>query len=129
MGAIVLQTSDTAMSPQEVYGTYKRRWSVEACYDYLKNNAGFTSLGVSDYCKVQGLAFMMLVTSLVHDRTRRACEGVKGKSVDDCLLEARMVKANKVRGRWVCCNMLERQRKLFEAVGAPLAMEDLLAHT
>lgn len=129
MGAIVLQTSDTATNPQEVYETYKGRRSVEAYYDYLKSNAGFTSLGVSDYCKAQGLAFMMLVTSLVHDQTRKACEGVKGKSVDDCLLEARMVKANKVRGRWVRCNMLERQRKLFEAVGAPLAMEDLLKHT
>jgi len=129
MGVIVLQTSRFDLTAQEVYETYKRRWSIETFYDYLKNGAGFTSLGVQDYYKAQGLAFVMLVTALVHKGLADACASVKGKSVDDCLLEARMVKANKVGGRWVPSNLLARQQDLFDALGTPLSVEPLLPHT
>ena len=129
MGVIVLQTSREDLTAQEVYETYKRRWSVETFFDWLKNGAGLASPGAQDYCKAQGLAFVALVTALVHRDLAEACKAVKGKSVDDCLLEARMVKANKVGGRWVCCNLLSRQRELFEALGAPLSVEALLQHT
>ena len=129
MGVIVLQTSREDMSAQEVYEAYKRRWSVETFFDWLKNGAGFTSPGAQDYCKAQGLAFVALVTALVHREIAEACKAVKGKSVDDCLLEARMVKANKVGGKWVCCNLKSKQEELFSALNAPLAVDFLLQHT
>jgi transposase len=129
MGTIVLKTSRLDMSAQEVYETYKRRWSIETFFDYLKNGARFTSPGVKDYYKAQGLAFVMLVTALVHKGLEDACARVKGKSVDDCLVEARMVKANKVGTRWVLSNLLARQQDLFDALNTPLSMEALLQHT
>lgn len=129
MGVIVLQTSREDMTAREVYEAYKRRWSVETFFDWLKNGVGLTSPGARDYCKAQGLAFVALVTALVHRDLADACAAVKGKSVDDCLLEARMVKANKVGDRWVCCNLLERQRKLFETLNTPPTVEALLPHT
>lgn len=129
MGVIVLQSSRFDMSAQEVYETYKRRWSIETFFDYLKNGVGFTSPGVQNYYKAQGLAFVMLVTALVHKGLQDACSKVKGKSVDDCLLEARMVKTNKVGTRWVSSNLLARQQDLFEALGTPLSLEPLLQHT
>jgi hypothetical protein len=129
MGVIVLETSRFDMSCQEIYETYKKRWSIETFFDYLKNGAGFTSPGVHDYYKAQGLAFVMLVTALVHKGLEDACAKVKGKSVDDCLVEARMVKANKVGTRWVSSNLLARQQNLFEALNTPLSIETLLQHT
>lgn len=129
MGVIVLQTSRFDMSAQEVYEAYKRRWSIETFYDYLKNGVGFTSLGAHDYYKAQGLAFVMLVTALVHKNLADACAKIKGKTVDDCLLEARMVKVNKVADKWVTSNLLARQQELFEALGTPLTVEPLLPHT
>jgi hypothetical protein len=129
MGVIVLQTNRRDLFAQEVYEAYKRRWSIETFFDYLKNDAGLTSFGVQDYCKAQGLAFVMLVTALVHKRVSEASGKVRGKSVDDCLLEARMVKVNKVGGEWVPGNLLERQRKLFDALGTPLSVEPFLPHT
>ena len=129
MGVIVLQTSREDMTPQEVYEAYKRRWSVETFFDWLKNGAGLASPGAQDYYKAQGLAFVALVTALVHRDLVGACGAVRGKSVDDCLLEARMVKANRVGGRWECCNLVERQRRLFEALNTPLSVEGLLPHT
>jgi hypothetical protein len=129
MGVIVLQTSRFDMSAQEIYEAYKRRWSIETFFDYLKNGARFTSPGVQDYYKAQGLAFVMLVSALVHKGLEDACAKVKGKSVDDCLVEARMVKANKVGSRWVCSNLLARQQDLFEVLDTPLSVELLLQHT
>ena len=129
MGVIVLQTSRDDLSAQEVYEAYKRRWSVETFFDWLKNGAGLTSPGAQDYCKAQGLAFVALVTALVHRDLAEACKAVKGKSVDDCLLEARMVKANKVGGRWVCCNLKSKQEELFSALNTPLTVDFLLQHT
>jgi hypothetical protein len=129
MGVIVLQTSRSDMSAQEIYETYKKRWSIETFFDYLKNGVGFTSPKVQDYYKAQGLAFVMLVTALVHKGLEGACFEIKGKSIDDCLMEARMVKVNKVGGRWVSSNLLTRQQDLFEALGTPLSMEPLLQHT
>lgn len=129
MGVIVLQTSREDMSPREVYEAYKRHRSVETFFDWAGNGVGLTSPGAQDYCRAQGLAFVALVTALVHRDVAEACKALRGKSVDDCLLEARMVKANKVGGRWVCCNLLERQRRLFEALNTPLSVEALLPHT
>jgi hypothetical protein len=129
MGVIVLQTSRFDMSAQEIYETYKRRWSIETFFDYLKNGAGFTSPGVQDYYKAQGLAFVMLVTALVHKGLEDACAKVKGKSVDDCLIEARMVKINKVGKRWISSNLLARQQDLFEILNTPLSIEKLQQHT
>ncbi len=129
MGVVVLQTGREDMSAREVHEAYKRRWSVETFSDWLRNGFGFTSPGAQDCYKAQGLAFVALVTALVHRDVAEACKAVKGKSVDDCLLEARMVKANKVGGRWVCGDLLERQRRLFGSLNAPLTVEALLRHT
>lgn len=129
MGVIVLQTSRDDLAPRQVYEAYKRRWSVETFFDWPRNGAGLASPGVQGYCRVQGLAFVALVTALVHRGLSEACGAVRGKSVDDCLLEARMVKANKVAGAWTCSNLLERQRRLFESLNTPLSVEALLAHT
>lgn len=129
MGVIVLQTSRDDLGAREVYEAYKRRWSVETFFDWLKNGAGLASPGVQDYCRAQGLAFVALVTALVHRDLVEACRAVKGKSVDDCLLEARMVKANKVGGKWVCCNLKSRQKELFSALNTPLTVDFLLQHT
>ena len=44
-------------------------------------------------------------------------------------LEARMVKANKVGGRWVCRNLKSKQEGLLSALNTPLTVDFLLQHT
>ena len=65
----------------------------------------------------------------MHREVADACKAVKGKSVDDCLLDARMVKANKVGGKWACCNLKSKQEELFAALGTPLTVDALIKHT
>lgn len=123
MGVIVLQTSITGKTAQEIYEIYKKRWTVETYYNYFKNKADYCSLYQQDYYKTQGLAFIMLVSSLIRREFEDAVKAVKGKSAQDCLLDARMVKADKRRGVWTACNCRKKQVELFESLNTKLMVE------
>ena len=122
MGVIVLQTSILDKSPQEIYTLYKKRWQIETFYDYFKNRLGCKALGQQDYYKTQGLAFLMLVESLIHHEFEEASRAVQGFSVQDCLLHARMVKADKRHGSWCVANCIPRQQRLFKKLNTPLTV-------
>lgn len=128
MGVAVLQTSLKDKTPQEIYELYKKRWSIETFYDYFKNKANYVALHEENYYKTQGLAFIMLVSALIHQEVEKATKQVKGKTLQDCLLEARMVKANKRHGVWTVTNCLKKQIELFRVLNAPLTASSLL-HT
>ena len=64
-GVIVLFTN-TSLSPEEVFCNYKKRWSIETFYQFLKNTTDFNNLKIEDYYKEQGLAFIMLITGQIH---------------------------------------------------------------
>ena len=122
MGVTVLQTSLKAgdKTAQEIYVLYKKRWTIETFYNYFKNKADYRTLYMQDYYKTQGLAFIMLVSALIHHEFEEAVKGIKGKSVQDCLLDARMVKANKRHDVWCVCNCGKKQRELFQQLNTPM---------
>lgn len=122
MGVTVLQTSLEEKSAKEVYELYKKRWSIETFYNYFKNKADFNALYEGDYYKTQGLAFIMLVVGLVQRAMETAVNNVNGKSVSTCLLDARMVKISKRQGVWTICNVLNKQKTLFEKLNTPLTV-------
>ena len=64
-GVIILETTHGG-TPEEFYNYYKDRWSIEIYYDYLKHQMDFNALGVHDWAKLQGLAFMMLLSTLIN---------------------------------------------------------------
>jgi transposase len=120
MGVVVIQTSLETETPEKIYSLFKSRWSIETYYNYFKNKAGYSALHEEDYYKTQGLSFIMLVSSLIHHDMEKAVKATKGKSISDCLLEAKMVKANKRHGQWVVCNCLKKQKELFEALNTAM---------
>ena len=120
MGVMVLQTSLENASPEEIYTLYKKRWTIETFYNYFKNKAGYNSLYAEDYYKTQGLAFIMLVSALIHQEMEAAVADIDGKTVSTCLLESRMVKAHKRRDNWTVCNCLKKQVELFKQLNTPL---------
>ena len=128
MGVTVLQTSLENASPEEIYTLYKKRWTIETFYNYFKNKAGYNSLYAEDYYKTQGLAFIMLVSALIHQELEAAVANIDGKTVSTCLLEARMVKAHKRHDNWTVCNCLKKQVELFKQLNTPLEVA-LLLHT
>lgn len=122
MGVTVLQTSLLQKSAQEIYELYKKRWGIETFYNYFKNKANYNSLYQQDYYKMQGLAFIMLVSALIHQEFAAAVKAVKGKSIQDCLLDARMVKANKRRGTWMVNNCRKKQLDLFKQLHTDMSV-------
>ena len=120
MGVTVLQTSLEEKTPEEIYCLYKKRWKIETFYNYFKNKANYASLHAEDYYKTQGLAFIMLVSALIHQEMEKATKDIDGKSLDDCLLDARMVKAHKRHGVWKLCNCLKKQVELFKRLSTEL---------
>lgn len=52
---------------------------IETFYNYFKNKAGYNSLYAEDYYKTQGLAFMLLVSALIHQEMEAAVADIDGK--------------------------------------------------
>ena len=46
-----------------------------------------------------GLSFIMLISSLIYHDMVEASKAVKGKNIETCLLEARMVRVHKRHGK------------------------------
>ena len=124
MGVTVLQTSISAndKTAKEIYTLYKKRWTIETFFDYFKNKANYKTLYMQDYYKTQGLAFIMLVSALIRREFEEAAKNIKGKSVQDCLLDARMVKANKRHDVWCVCNCGRKQRDLFKQLNTSISV-------
>lgn len=121
-GIMVLQTNITDKTPEEIYKLYKKRWSIETYFDYFKNNASYKSLHLNDYYKTQGLSFIMLVSSLIYRDVNNAAKRLKTKHVEDCLLDARMLKINKRRGAWSICNCKSTLKELFKQMNTDLVV-------
>ena len=115
MGVTVLQTSlGSGRSAQEIWSLYKRRWSIETFFDYFKNGQCAVALGQQDYCREQGLAFVLLVSALIMREVSDAAEASGlGMSVGDILLDARMVKACRRFGKWEAVNCKKKRLELF----------------
>ena len=122
MGVTVLQTSIEDKTPEEIYELFKKRWTIETFYNYFKNKANYNSLHAEDYYKTQGLAFIMLISALIHREMENAVKCIEGKSVQTCLLEAKMIKANKRRDTWTVCNCLPKKKELFKLLNTPLTV-------
>lgn len=67
----------------------------------------------------QGLAFIMVVSALIYQEMELAVANISEKSVGTCLLEARMVKADKRHGNRIACNCLKKQIELFKQLNTP----------
>ncbi len=115
LGLYVLRTNDKASPAKDIFMWYKRRWRIETFYNFFSNIQHDEDFQQRSYYRIQGLAFILLVSSLICrefiEHLRKA--GVR-QSVQDVLLDARKIKLVKRCGIWKCENKTEPQRKLLE---------------
>ena len=70
---------------------------------------------------MQGLAFAMLVSGLIHREVADAVAASgAGMSVGDVLMEARMVKAARRNGSWVAVNCKKERVAMLDALHTSL---------
>lgn len=124
-GVYVLQTSlnKENRGAQEIFELYKKRWAIETFYNYLKNKADFHTLYQQDPIKMQGLAFIMLVTGMVHNEFEAAVKKVNGKNSKECLFDAHVVRANKRHGVWGLNNCTKKYMELFKLLNTPMEIQ------
>lgn len=122
-GVYVLRTNASAMSAKEVFSWYKKRWHIETFYNYFSNEEHCKAFCQQDYYKIQGLSFILLVSSIIHREFANAV-GQKLKSrklsVQDVILAARMVKITKRGSKWICTNTKGSTKDLFKALETSL---------
>ena len=123
-GVIVLETTHGG-TPEEMYNYYKDRWSIETYYDYLKHQMDFNALGVHDWAKLQGLAFMMLLSTLINGsiQERLKQSTLSGIYMPEVLLTASSIKAMKRNDTWTIENASKAERELFKALSVPVGAE------
>ena len=125
-GLITLQTSIWDKSVQQIYELYKKRWKIETFYNVIKNKADFKGLHQFDYYKIQGLGFIILVSSLIYKEFELATQVLKGKCLQDCILEAKMVKASLRHGKWKLDNCLKGQVDLFAKLNTSMDLNHFI---
>ena len=123
-GVIILETTHDG-TPEEIYNYYKDRWSIETYYDYLKHQMDFNALGVQDWAKLQGLAFMMLLSTLINGtiQERLKQSSLTGIYMPEVLLTASSIKAMKRNNTWTIENASKAERELFKALSVPVGAE------
>ncbi len=117
-GVYVLQ-SNGAMTPEEVFSGYKKRWGIETFYQYLKNRADFNDLMFQDYYKEQGFSFIMLIAGQIHQKMIDAVKSLNDNtiSIRDILLMARCMKMEKRGNVWNLKNIRKRDLEIFAKLG------------
>ena len=116
-GVFMLLTN-TKKNAHEIFINYKKRWTIETFYQFLKNSADFNDLKIEDYYKEQGFSFIMLITGQIHHYLEEAVKRLKDNttSVYDALTMARFMKIYLNKGSWQLCNTrakdLERMKKM-----------------
>ncbi len=123
-GVLILETTHGG-TPEEIYNYYKDRWSIETYYDYLKHQMDFNALGVQDWAKLQGLAFMMLLATLINGsiQERLKQSSLSGVYMPEVLLTASSVKAMKRNDIWTIENASKAERDLFKALSVSIGAE------
>jgi len=122
-GVYVLRTNDMTMEAEDVFAWYKKRWCIETFYNYFKNDADCSAFYQHDYCKIQGLSFVLMISSLIHSSVqKKILELKKTTSVKDMILNARLVKIHKRKDSWVCTNCKSKVQEMLELLNVPLSL-------
>ena len=130
-GVFVLLTN-SKLSAADVFINYKKRWTIETFYQFLKNTADFNDLKIEDYYKEQGFSFIMLITGQIHHYLEEAVKKLKDNttSVYDALTMARFMKIHLNNGDWKVCNTrakdLERMKKMGFEPDKEITVEESL---
>lgn len=119
-GVIVIQTNMNE-DAEEVYKMYKKRWKIETFFNNFKNKIDINAIGLSDFYTMQGMSFIMLIVGLIYEEVKKATQNIKGKSLDNILLESKFIKLCKRKNTWEATNCRKNLQEIMEKLNIDLA--------
>jgi hypothetical protein len=121
-GVIILQ-SNTDKDPKEIFELYKKRWTIETYYDFMKNDIDFEALGIQDYQKIIGMNFIVMISNylwrLLMDRIKNYNDTEKKEiSFADVILESSfLIMTKNLNENWNITNATNGSVKMLEKLG------------
>lgn len=125
-GVIVLRLNDPEITAEAAYLKYKKRWRIETFYNHIRNDVDFNATHIENYYTQQGIAFIMVIESLIYSRFINAIKDSKvpyihGMSVREALLKAGKLKVSLERdGHWHANQIKGKHITLFTEFGADI---------
>ena len=118
-GLFLLETSDMQKTPREIFCDYKSRWRIETFYNYIDNIVDFNALYQQDYCRIQGLSFIMQVAGMIYNELKTLAD-TKNISVKTAMKSLRGLKLSKEKDAWKVKNKVKSKREIAEKLSINL---------
>jgi hypothetical protein len=109
-GLFLLETTEQSTA-EEVFCGYKSRWGIETYYNYVDNVIDFNALYQQDYCKTQGVGFIVQIAGNIFSEVKESLVN-QNENVRYIMDEFRGIKAVNEKGRWNLHNITKSRRTL-----------------
>jgi len=120
-GLFLLETSDMQKTPREIFCDYKSRWKIETFYNYVDNIVDFNALYQHDYCRTQGLSFIIQVAGMIYHELKELTDK-HNISVKTAMKTLKGIKLSKERNTWKMKNTVKSKRAIAEELKVSLKL-------
>ena len=111
-GLFLLETTEQSTAA-EVFSGYKSRWGIETYYNYVDNVIDFNALYQQDYCRTQGIGFIVQIAGSIFSEVKESLIN-QNETVRYVMNEFRGIKSVNEKGRWTLHNVTKSRRALAE---------------
>lgn len=111
-GLFLLETTEQCTA-EEVFSGYKSRWGIETYYNYVDNVIDFNALYQQDYCRTQGVGFIVQIAGSIFSEVKKSLVN-QNETVRHVMDEFKGIKSVNEKGRWTLHNITKSRRTLAE---------------
>ena len=115
--------SNIETEPQDIYLSYKARWEIEECFDYLKNGLDLGTVYQRNNEKMESWAFLNHISlMLFYSLHRKLLETGLSKKycVEEIIGLAKTISKVQINDDWYVSEMSKPDKDLFSAIGVNL---------
>lgn len=116
-GTLFIQTN-LQLEPSEIFTKYKKRWKIETFYNTYKYRLDVKNLDIQDYFEIEGLSFIMLLSSIIDSTIRNKIKDVTGiNDLESLKQQGKFIKIQKISGRYSVSNLVSKRETIFDKLG------------
>ena len=115
--------SNIETEPQDIYLSYKARWEIEECFDYLKNGLDLGTVYQRTNEKIEAWAFLNHISLMLFYSLHRKLmqtELSKKYCVEDIISLAKTISKVQINDSWYLSEVSKSDLELFSSIGVNL---------